>query len=77
MKVLYEEIEQPSEVLERLHSSIEELFLPCDVFDQLQKDLDLSHDRLPEPAKHILPPTAMRKWKVALLERFDPLSKGL
>ena len=72
MKLLYEEVQNPNEVLEELHASIEELPLPSAILGQLREDLNISNSILPEPAKSVLPQPAMKQWKVALLDRFDP-----
>ena len=72
MKILYEKICSPEEMISKMQSSAEELLLPLYVFEQLEKDLDFSDSMLPEPAKRTLPAAAMQQWKVALLDRFDP-----
>ena len=72
MKILYHKIENEGEVLGKVGSSTEELVLPPYIFTQLEEDLNSSDEILPEPAKRVLPGPAMKLWRVALLDRFDP-----
>ena len=74
MKVLYAKKEESGEESGGRSDSAEDMILPLAVFEQLKEDLKRSNDLLPEPARRVLPSSAMREWNVALLDRFDPFS---
>jgi hypothetical protein len=65
MKILYKMVNNPSELLDKEHV-LEELHLPDEILEILQKDLAKSNEILPPGAQ------ALQDWLVALLDRFDP-----
>lgn len=71
MKVLYEIIDNPLEIMDKNHSTVEELPLPQTVMEQLEQTLEDSYKMLPDSAKRPLPNQTMSRWKVALLDRFE------
>ena len=74
MKVLYEKVKNPSKIADEFQLAVEDLPLPPDILDELEKDLETTYLNLPEPARKFLPGSTMGKWKVSLLDRFDDSS---
>lgn len=65
MKILFDEIENPRDILEKSDMHAEELCLPISVLQELQEDLNKSNEVIPDPAK------ILQKWRVGLLDRFE------
>lgn len=63
MKLYYNTVQNPEELLEQQSSKIDELQLPTEVFQTLQSDIKSSTQLLPVPARKF------QDWDVGLLER--------
>ena len=67
MKIMYKLISKPFELLDK-DNTIEELRLPSEVLSTIKSDLTASNEILPPAAQ------ALQDWKVALLDRFEPVA---
>jgi len=65
MKVLYQQVPKPSEMVARMSMSLEELQVHPSVLKQLQADLDASNTIIPDSARRL------QQWHVGLLDRFE------
>lgn len=67
--MLYEKVDNPSVIADKLQLAVEDISLPPHILVQLENDLQTSNTSLPDLAKNFLPVAAMGNWKVALLDR--------
>ena len=65
MKILYETVSNPLEIVEKQSSSVDELQLPDHILQAIRGDLEASTALLPMPARKL------QYWNVGLLDRFD------
>lgn len=65
MKILYETVSNPLEMLEKQNASVDELQLPDYVLKIMRRDLEASNILLPKSAR------TLQSWNVGLLDRFD------
>ena len=65
MKILYQAVSNPHEVLEKQRSSVDELQLPDHILQTTRKDLEASTALLPISARKL------QDWNVGLLDRFN------
>ena len=65
MKILYQTVSDPSAVLDKEGTKLDELHLPDYVLPVLLTDLNNSTDMMPRPARKL------QGWDVGLLERQD------
>lgn len=68
MKILYEIVSNPLEILEKQTSSVDELQLPHHILQAIRRDLEASTALLPISARKL------HSWTVGLLDRFDASS---
>lgn len=65
MKILYETVSNPLEMLEKQNASVDELQLPDYILKIMRRDLEASNILLPKSAR------TLQSWNVGLLDRFD------
>lgn len=68
MKILYETVSNPLEMLERQNASVDELQLPDYILKVMRRNLEASNILLPKSAR------TLQNWSVGLLDRFDATS---
>ena len=71
MKVLYETVSDPLEILENQSLSVDGLLLPEHILQAIRGDLEASNALLPISARKL------QSWNVGLLDRFDASSHVL
>lgn len=65
MKILYQQVANARDVLDKQHTSVEELTLPVHVLESIRASLEESTALLPLSARKF------QNWDVGLLARFD------